>query len=40
MPDLLGRILTCLIVGGGSELLHAIVNRVNELASRASYSYR
>jgi hypothetical protein len=40
MPDLLGRILTCLIVGGGSELLHAIVNWVSELASRASYSCR
>ena len=40
MPDLLGRTLTCLIVGGGSELLHAVVNWVNELASRASYSYR
>jgi len=40
MPDLLGRILTCLVVGGGSEFLYAIVNWVGERANRASYSYR
>ena len=40
MPDLLGRILTCLIVGGGFELLHSIVNWMSEQANRASYSYR
>ena len=40
MPDLLGRILTCVIVGGGSELLHSIVNWMGEQANRASYSYR
>jgi len=40
MPDMLGRVLTCLIVGGGSELLHSIVNWMGEQANRASYSYR
>ena len=40
MPDLLGRILTCLIVGGGSELLHGIVNWVGGQATRAANLYR
>ena len=40
MPDLLGRALTCLVVGGGSELLHTIINWVGEQANQASYSYR
>jgi hypothetical protein len=34
MPELLGRILTCVIVGGGSELVHEIVSAAGDLAAK------
>ena len=34
MPELLGRILTCVIVGGGSELVHEIVSATGDLAAK------
>ena len=40
MPEVLGRILTCVIVGGGSELLHAVVGAAGDLAARWASPYQ
>jgi hypothetical protein len=40
MPGLLGQILTCVIVGGGSELLHRIIELLGDLATKWASPYR
>ena len=34
MPAMLGRVLTAIIVGGGSELLHKIIEAAGDLATK------
>jgi len=31
-PELLGQILTCIVVGGGSELLHRLIEAAKDLS--------
>ena len=40
MPGMLGQVLTCLIVGGGSELLHMIIEALGDLATKWAAPYR
>jgi len=40
MPELLGRILTAIIVGGGSELIHKIVEAIGDLAIKWASPYK
>jgi len=40
MPAVLGRILTGIIVGGGSELLHRIIEALGDLATKWASPYK
>jgi hypothetical protein len=40
MPAVLGRILTGIIVGGGSQLLHKIIEAAGDLATKWAAPYR
>jgi len=40
MPGLLGQVLTCVIVGGGSQLLHKIIEMLGDLATKWASPYK
>jgi len=36
MPETLARVLTCVLIGGGSQLVHMIIARSEDLLLKAS----